>query len=63
MERHPCYSPAPGARALRRASLDGRNGSSTGAIPREGDTSKLGRSILEAWSLDARSEGQFARSL
>ena len=56
MERHPRYSPAPGARALRRASLDGRNGTSTGAIPRERETSELGRSIVETWLLNARSE-------
>jgi hypothetical protein len=32
-ERHPCWSLAPGARALRRASLDGRNRTSMDAIP------------------------------
>jgi hypothetical protein len=34
-ERHPRWSLAPGARALRRASLDGRNGTSMDAIPQE----------------------------
>jgi hypothetical protein len=45
LEGHPCWSCAPGARALRRASLDGRSGTSTGVLPVEIKASKLGRSI------------------
>jgi hypothetical protein len=45
VESHPRCSPAPGARALRRASLDGRNWINAGATPLEKGTSKLGRNI------------------
>jgi hypothetical protein len=44
-ERHPRWSLAPGARALRRASLDGRSVSSMDAIPQERETGKRGRTI------------------
>ncbi len=40
-ERHPRWSLAPGARALRRASLDGRNGTRMDAIPQERETGEL----------------------
>jgi hypothetical protein len=39
-----------------RASLDGRNETSTVAIPQEWDTSKLGGSIIEMCSFNACNE-------
>jgi hypothetical protein len=48
---------ARATRGLRRPSLDARSGRSVRPIPKE-VTSKLGRSIIEMWALDARSKGQ-----
>jgi len=58
-ERHPRWALAPGARALRRASPDGRNGPIVDVVPHEREIETLYRNIIGTCSSVARNGRNF----